>query len=118
MSNKVKKHIGTFIFTFIMLIFISLPNKSMAYNTNMKSAMAYLHPLIKTNNSYDTYFKVVTIYCQNGYKCEYSMDFGTTWKQYNKSFIVDKNSTILSRMIDDNGNILTTSSYVITTIRK
>ncbi len=61
----------------------------------------------KANSKFDITYK-------EGYKNEYSLDFGNTWIEYTKSINVDKNCTVIARVVDEIGDVISSSSYTIT----
>ena len=62
--------------------------------------------------------KEITIDYEDEYINEYSLDLGKTWITYTDSFKVDENITIIARSKDSEGNVVSSSSYTITTIEE
>ncbi|MGM9834754.1 MAG: hypothetical protein ACI31M_03145 [Bacilli bacterium] len=60
--------------------------------------------------------KEISIVYPDGYKNEYSLDNGETWQEYTEGIIVNQNITIFARCLDENNNVVSSSSFVITKI--
>ena len=73
-------------------------------------------PIIATNTSNWSLTKMVSIIYPSGYTNEYSIDRGTTWNTYTDSFEVDDESIIFARSVDNNGKVVSSSSYKVTKI--
>ena len=72
-------------------------------------------PVVNVENT-DT-GKLVTVVNNTEYKLEYSLDYGTTWFEYTDGIKVDKNTTIFTRVVD-NGKVVSSSTYTITSIKE
>ena len=75
------------------------------------------NPAITLDSSDWTLKKQVTISYPTGYRNEYSLDSGLTWQEYSLPIIVDKNCTIIARVID-NDVVLSSSTFTITKIEE
>ena len=62
--------------------------------------------------------RMITIEVENDNKTEYSLDLGNTWLEYTEPFEVLENTTIFTRVVDNDNNVLGSSTYTITTIEK
>ena len=82
-----------------------------------KRAMAYIAPAISIDTVDLTTSKVISIKYQDGYKGEYSLDLGTTWLEYKEPITVSENTIVLARTVDNDGKVVMTSSFTITSVR-
>ena len=72
-------------------------------------------PSILINDVNWTSSKTIEITYPEGYKNEYSLDLGTTWNEYTEPITVEKNTTILTRVVKDE-KVIGSSSFVVTRI--
>ncbi len=72
-------------------------------------------PSISINDVNWTSSKTIEIIYPEGYKNEYSLDLGTTWNEYTEPITVEKNTTILTRVVKDE-KVIGSSSFVVTSI--
>ena len=57
--------------------------------------------------------KTISIEYPEGYTNEYSLDLGKTWKKYNESITINKETTIFARALDGDGNVVSASTFTI-----
>jgi hypothetical protein len=74
------------------------------------------YPLFKVMNN-DT-SRIIDIKYNNDLINQYSLDLGSTWLTYLDMLTIDKNSIILARTLDNDGNIVDSSSLTITTLNE
>ena len=60
--------------------------------------------------------KTISISYPKGYTSEYSLDLGKTWLSYQGEIIIEENVTILARSLDENNNVVSTSSFTVNRI--
>ena len=75
-----------------------------------------LPPSIKIDTVENTATKKIDITYAEGYINEYSLDLGKTWQIHTGTITVDKPTTVITRIIDGEGEVLSSSSLTITTI--
>ena len=73
-------------------------------------------PKINLDTTTYSEYKTIEIDYIDGYINEYSLDLGETWNIHTGNIKVEENTTILTRIVDGNGEVLSSSSLVITTI--
>lgn len=74
-------------------------------------------PEIKINETkWSTSKSVDILYPTGDYRKEYSLDNGETWNIYDTNIILNDNSVILARVVDENGKVISSSSMVVTKI--
>ena len=80
---------------------------------------ALLHgPIIKLDTTEETETKNITIESIDNNKIEYSIDLGETWIEYTDQIVLKENTIILTRTKDEEGNIVSTSTMTVTSIKK
>ena len=61
--------------------------------------------------------KIATIkYYTEEYKNEYSIDNGTTWKEYEGPIRLEEPTNVIARTVDENGKVFGSSNFIITKI--
>ncbi len=74
-------------------------------------------PEIKINETkWSTSKSVDILYPTGDYRKEYSLDNGETWNIYDTNIILNDNTVILARVVDENGKVISSSSMVVTKI--
>lgn len=74
-------------------------------------------PEIKINETkWSTSKSVDILYPTGDYRKEYSLDNGETWSIYDTNIILNDNTVILARVVDENGKVISSSSMVVTKI--
>jgi len=74
-------------------------------------------PEIKLDNTNWSTSKEISItYPTGDYINQYSIDLGTTWNIYTSPITLSEPTTVLSRSIDSSGNVVSSSSFKVTSI--
>ena len=74
------------------------------------------NPTITVSKEGET--RIINVTVDTEYRKEYSLDYGKTWLEYEEPFEVSENIVIFTRVVDNENNILSSSTYTITSLEE